>query len=223
MFQPFITALLERILEFAAKHPETFTKKDRKADLEKLKLPAPFIAYLAEVSEKALMKDIETATVFAKSGYKNVNLSGNKLFKAVAQFLREEFAGKLDFLDSEVSLMSDKSKREVVEKLINSSNNLADSLKNILLKKTYQQIASEIFKLSQKVEKTPYVLVQSPKEIETNMKKEIRAKLSEKEESAFPIFQINRKLVGGLRVFKDGKSVDHSWLSKVQYFTSLTN
>jgi hypothetical protein len=223
MFQKFTASLLEKILKFVTAHPDLFKDDNRSKTLEGLSLPKSFIDYLSEVSEKQFLKDVELASVFAKSGYRNVTLRKNKLFAAIAEFLTKDLASKLDFLDSEIALMKEKDKREVVEKLIKGESSLAKSLREVLVRKTYQQIASEIFKLAQSVETTPYLVVQSPREIDLKLKREIREKLSERAKSSFPIFQINRKLVGGLRIFEDGKSLDHSWLSKVQYFTSLTN
>jgi len=73
------------------------------------------------------------------------------------------------------------------------------------------------------VEESPYILIQSPREIEPKLKKEIRAKIREEKSNHFPIFQINKKLIGGIRVFKDGETTDNSWLSRVLHFTSLTS
>jgi F0F1-type ATP synthase delta subunit len=36
------------------------------------------------------------------------------------------------------------------------------------------------------------------------------------------VFQINRNLIGGMRIFADGKVVDNSWLSRINYISSLT-
>jgi F0F1-type ATP synthase delta subunit len=223
MFQKFTAALLEKIISFLQSHPDFFSDKNRSKTLEKLSLPKSFVEYLTDVSEKQFLKDVELASIFAKSGYRNVSLRKNGFFNAMAQFLTNELVAKLDFLDSEIALMKEKEKREVAAKLIKGESTLAKSLRDILSRKTYQQIASAIFKLAQNVDKTPYLLVQSPREIDLELKREIRESLSETAKNSFPIFQINRKLVGGLRIFEDGKSLDHSWLSKVQYFTSLTN
>jgi len=54
------------------------------------------------------------------------------------------------------------------------------------------------------------------------LKREIRQTLSKDHPYSLPVFQINKKLIGGIRIFKDGEVQDHSWLSRVEYFTSLT-
>ena len=223
MFKEFLSAITEKITDFLIANPNFFEESDRAAVLEKnLKLPASFTNYLKEVNEKEFLSDLKLTLSYTKSA-KDLNVKKSKLFKALVSFLTGDLARKIDLLDNEYYLYQVSDRQKIVDKLINSDSRLAETIKNILLNQTYQQISSEIYKLSSKVKQTPYTLVQSPREIPTELKKEIRDNLRKDNEDIYPIFQINKKLIGGIRIFQDGQSTDMSWLSRVLHFTSITS
>lgn len=221
MYSKFTSALLQKILTFLNDHPDLLNQKERKA-LDKLTLPEAFKNYLHEVSEAEFMKDVTLASKFAK-GDKGLNLKGSKFFEAIVEFITSDFARKLDLLDSEYYLFSLENRHKIADKLVSGDSPLAESLRDIILTKTYQQISSATQKLLRQVGSFSFILVQSPSEISPEIKKDIRQKIREEDEKAFPVFQINKKLIGGIRIFKDGESDDLSWLSRVLHFTSLTS
>jgi len=225
MFEPFVTATIQKITLFIGEHDDFFQKnpKQRAELIEKgLKIPEAFQDYLTELNEKDFFKDLNLIVQYA-SGTKDLNFRKNRFFHALTSFLTGDFARKMDLLDNEFYLYSTKDRETIVEKLIAGTSQLAEALRNILLNQTYQQITSANYKLVSAVEESPYILIQSPREIEPKLKKEIRAKIREEKSNHFPIFQINKKLIGGIRVFKDGETTDNSWLSRVLHFTSLTS
>lgn len=215
MFNSFLTALIQKITAHLAKHPEKF------GNFDKLSVPKSFKAYLENTNEKKFMDDLKLALNFIQDP-KNANVKNNKLFIALLEFLTNDLARKIDHLDGNFYLLEKSKRQEIVNQLIKADTTLAETLKEILVNNTYQQIADSVQNLAQKVNQSPHILVQSPREIDTELKKQIRTHLSEQNPLTLPIFQINRKLIGGLRVFKNGESVDHSWISRVLRFTSLT-
>lgn len=223
MFKDFLTALLEKMLTHLVKHPDFFTKKEgaQEKELENLSIPATFKKYLEKVSAKEFMSDLTIVTAYIHSP-KNAQIKNNEFFKHFVEFLTLELARKIDHLDSKFYLLPKKERDEIIEKLISGDSQLAKSLKSILANYTYQQLAAEIVELSAKVANAPYVVVQSPREIDTELKREIRTQLTEKYPLSFPAFQVNKKLIGGIRIFHNGQTDDHSWLSRVLRFTSLT-
>ncbi len=224
MFNTFVAGLMEKIFHFLINHPDLFKSENKKRAemLEGLKLSKLFKEYLLEVSEKHFMQDMAQALKFAH-GEKDFNAKNNKFLEKVAEFFTTEIAFKIDMIESGFYLMSAKERRDIVDALIPGESEAAISMKDILVNFSYQQIANEIYKLSSSVKETPYVLIQVPREIDHQLKKDIRKKFLEKHPLSFPFFQINRKLIGGIRIFMDGKTVDNSWLSRVLRFASLTS
>lgn len=224
MFNNFLTALLHKIFEFLVAHKTFFelSEKDREHLLENLNAPAPFKQYLQDVNGNAFMKDMKVVLNFIIDS-KKTNIKGNKFLEALAVFFIKDVAKKLDYLDGDFALLNGENRKEVVNKLIPTKSLLAEALRNILFNYSYQQLGQGIYNLAGKVMTTHLILVQSPRPIEIKLKKEIREKLAEQYFPSLPMFQVNKKIIGGLRIFKDGETIDHSWLSRVLHFTSLTN
>ena len=224
MFNAFVAGLMEKIFHFLQKHPDLFKLEDkqRAEALENLQLAKPLKEYLATVSEKKFFEEIHQALNFSQNA-KDQSLTGNKFLLSVIEFLTNDIALKIDLLPENFSLLKVKEREEIAEKLISGDSSAAESLRAILVHFSYQQIANEIYTLSNKVHEVPYIIVQTPRAADHELKREIRKKLLEKHPNSFPSFQINRKLIGGIRLFINGQNIDHSWLSRVLRFASLTS
>jgi len=75
--------------------------------------------------------------------------------------------------------------------------------------------------LIEESENSHYILVQSPIKLEAKMKDEIRENLVKRYPNSSPVFIVNRDLIGGLRIYVDGKTEDLSWISKINILTSI--
>lgn len=223
MFSQFLTALVHKKLEHLKAHPDFFSMNDEKKKevLSKLTTPETFRNYLSNISETEFISDLEKIVHYIQDE-KSVQIKNNSFFKAFTEFLTHELARKIDYLDSKFYLLSKDDRTDFIEKLIKGESNLAVSLREILINFTYQQISTEVFQISAKVVDSPYIVIQTPREIDTELKKEIRTELLKRNPLTFPTFQINKKLIGGLRIFNNGETIDHSWITRVLRFTSLT-
>lgn len=223
MFKNFLTALLEKITHHLMNHTDFFDHKSawRKENLEHVSIPKTFKVYLEELEEKDVIEDLQLIVRYIQNP-KSTEIKGNKFFLTLLEFINTELGRKIDQLGSDYYLMPQDQRKEVIVKLLPGESHLARALREVLENQTYQQLTSEISNLGHKVAQVPYIVVQSPREIDTNLKREIRAHLYEQNPLSFPSFQINRKLIGGVRIFNNGKTIDHSWLSRVLRFTSLT-
>lgn len=63
------------------------------------------------------------------------------------------------------------------------------------------------------------IRVQLPADAATSDRQFLRQELFKQYPTYFTQFSIEPKLVGGLRIFKDGKMIDLSWRSKIKQFT----
>ncbi len=224
MLNTFVAGLLEKIFHFLVKHPDLMQLEGSKRAtiLENLQMANCFKEYLETVSEKTFLTDMQQALVYSQNP-KESKLKGNKFFTKVAHFLTTDIALKIDLLDENFALLPVKERETVVEKLISGDSSAAESLRSLLVNFSYQQIAEEIYTLSNSVKETAYILVQVPRTVDHELKRAIRKQLLEKYPHSFPFFQINRKLIGGIRLLVDGQTVDNSWLSRVLRFASLTS
>ena len=141
MFKEFLSAITEKITDFLIENPNFFQEDDRAAILEKkLKLPSSFTQYLTEVKEKEFLADLKLTLSYTKNT-KDLNIKKSKLFKALVHFLTGDLARKIDLLDNDYYLYQVSDRKKIVDKLINSESKLAQTIKNILLNQTYQQVS----------------------------------------------------------------------------------
>lgn len=205
---------------FLVKHEDFFNgdEKAREKALDSVRIPAPFKHYMAKVSEANYLADMKLVVNYLQAP-KATTLSKSEFFAALAGFFSGPFARKLDMLTSEYYVFDAKDQIKVVDALIKSDTQLAEALKGLLLTKTYQQLSTAIQTLCESVSESPVIVVQSSCEMSAELKKEVRKHFTDQNPHYFPVFQINRKLIGGLRVFQGGETKDHSWLSRVHALT----
>src|SRR3989338_2899338 len=166
MFKDFLTALLHKITVFLTSHKDFFEHKEsaREKMLENLSIPEAFKTYLLKISGKEFLKYLEIAILYLEDP-KGANIKNNGFFKSVLEFFSKDLARKIDYLDSNYYLTGKEKRSKFVEQLIKGDSILAQSLRTILINYNYQQIAEKIYELANKTEKTPFIVVQSPREI----------------------------------------------------------
>lgn len=226
MFNEFLSALIYEILAFLSKHPDFFElgEKTREEKLEHLRIPAQFKVYLVLVSGAHFLKDLKLILqVTNGENMEGLPLSGSPFFKSVLHFFVESFASKLDEVEAKDYLLSYEKRLEKAQNLFESKSRMAYALRDLIVGNSYQELSQAISNLSQYIAGADFVLVQAPREVESELKKEIRKGLSGEHPSCFPVFQINRQLIGGLRLFVNGKAQDKSWFSHIQKLTSLSS
>lgn len=223
MFSGLLTALVVDLVRFLGKHPDFFDRKaDAKDDAVKtLKVPASLKHYLAHVSEEHFLKDLRLAMQCINGAdIHQLGLHGNAFFKAVVEFLTTSFAGKLDDLPSRFYMLPYVDRVKVVSEVIESDNAVAASLREMVVVNSYQEIATAVEDLAKEVVGAPTLLVQIPRDISAELKKDMRSALQAEHPHSFPIFQINRGLIGGFRLFLNGTAKDFSWFNRIVKLTS---
>ncbi|MFA5793159.1 MAG: hypothetical protein WC897_04820 [Candidatus Gracilibacteria bacterium] len=224
MLNSFFTALLHELLGFASKHPDFFSEKteEREEKLKNLKVPVPFKHYLQNVSEDHFVKDLHlTLDLLSGAQMVQLPLKGSLFFKAVLEFFTGTFASKLDELSNSYYLLPYEKRIEEAKRIIESDSLVARALRDLLVDNSYQEIASTLEQLSNLVVGGAMVLVQTPRDAGTLLKKEMRGTLSKEYPLSFPKFQVNRELIGGFRVFVNGTTKDFSWFARILKITTL--
>lgn len=227
MLDRLLTAMVYEILSCISKNSELFADNNvkDKALASAHGLPAQVKTYLESVPEGQFFADLTTITQVIHSGVASLSMKDkdNALLKAVAQFLVKNFAKKLDSIPLDYYRLSKSDQRKKVEEMVKSDGFIGQSLKDLLVDYSLQELNQGLADFIRQITNSSYILVQSPREISKETKEDIRMQLYQKfGESSFPVFQINKNLIGGLRVFVDGKVADHSWLGRINYLTSIT-
>lgn len=209
MFKNFLSALVLEMLRSVDKSRE-------------FKGPKLYKDYLDTVSEEDLLKDLRLALqVINGADLAQLDLKKSAFFKATLEFFLDHFVSRLDALGSHFYLLPYEERQKQVEALIGSDSHTASALRDILVNSSYQEITEALEELSKSVSDADTIVVQTPRDISLELKKEMRKKFAEDYPLSCPAFQINRQLIGGFRVFINGQSHDFSWFSQVQKLSSL--
>lgn len=215
MLKPFLAALLYEIVRFLKKH------RRLEENISELKIPEPFKKYIASAAEKNVLADLKLVIDFVSKGTTS-GLRGNAFFTALIEFLTKTLAMRIDAMHAGFHLSEDQ-RSAIALKLIPGDTALASALRTLLLRYSYQEWAQEISRLTRLVSNAPTLVVQTACNIDLNLKKEVRKELSQKNSHSFAAFQINRKLIGGFRIFREGKTTDYSWKNRIDQLLSPTH
>ncbi|MGL5830684.1 MAG: F0F1 ATP synthase subunit delta [Candidatus Altimarinota bacterium] len=173
-----------------------------KAELKKSdRLPEEIKAYLAEVKDEELLEDLKELTGYIGSGALYLN---GGLAKSLKTFLTATLPEHVDG-----------------QKNFDIKGKFGEALNDLLKNNSDKEITQLINDFIGLIGETPFIMVQSPRPIEIDLKKEIRKNLNEKYGANFVSFAINKNLVGGLRIFVNGETSDLSWLSKINTITNI--
>lgn len=162
--------------------------------------PTEIETYLASTNEKELLLDIKSVLD---------NKYSSKLSKAFADFCVNQVPKHLDAFESQNAPLW--------------KGRFGNQLHTFYSSAPEKQILGTIHTFVSKVFKSPFIVVQTPIRLEQDQKASIREELVEKHPHSVPSFSVNKNLIGGLRVFVDGKTHDHSWISQINKLTSITN
>lgn len=222
MLNKFITVLIIEITRFLTSNKDFFelSQEKREKALSEVKFPTSVKTYLLTVNAETFTQELAGILKYIKNA--PVKLEENEFAKSICSFLVNNFANDVYSLPVDYFKLKYSEQIETVNKVIKSNSELAISLKQILTDYSYQEILNGIFSLLQKSFSSPLVIIQSPCEVDFETKKEIREKVSqETQKTCLPIFQVNKNLIGGLRIFVDGKVSDYSWMGAINLITSL--
>lgn len=216
MLNKFLQSVITESLRSA-----TTTDFFKKADQVKTSFPTEIGAYLTSTSEKDFLRDTHQIIKLLNKE-KGLDLSDNKFLESILSYLCVDLGATLDSLDSKFYLSNRSNQEKTLSELIKEKHTLVEPTIELILSSNYKSLLKETNELATKIGKNSYIVVQTPRETNKELKKSIREKLQEKYgKTSLPMFAVNQNIIGGLRVFVDGEVTDHSWLGKINYITSI--
>ncbi|MBI5755267.1 F0F1 ATP synthase subunit delta [Candidatus Peregrinibacteria bacterium] len=202
MINTLLLSLLHDIFAFLKEH-RNFFQKDEKGRRELISgknlFPEIFEQYLGKISETEFLYDIQNYKTFEK----------NKFLETFSRYLVTDFAALLDKVTHANSTVP------------KTYGLFGTMLLETLEENSYQEITEEVSRFLEKTKKSPSTIVQTARNISSTFREEIRKKLLGMNPMIFPIFQVNRNLIGGMRIFSNGKTLDESWFSRINTITTI--
>lgn len=218
-------AIIAEILVFLKENQTFFEDKSGKDALEKLTLPKPVKEYLLQADADQFVAEFSELVRFITGSVRKQELGSlmeNQLLKAIVKFWSFDVMDHLDVLTTDFYLKSKKDQLNQLADLVLGEGMVSDALRDLIATASAQELAKHVREFVGQVLASPLIVVQTPREVAYEFKKEIREQLrAEYGDGSLPVFQINRNLIGGMRVFVDSEVKDFSWLGRIKLITSL--
>ena len=214
MIDKIILLCLSLLLKFLDENSDFFegTKSDKKSFISDSKLPTFLKMYLLEVKQDKFLSDLKDTTKYLKT---SVVSSNNSFMKSVSLFLSYSLSVKIDSLPLNYDLESLDNRKVTLEKLISGKTDLAEILVEYLSNSNLQVIFKQIQSLANKFADKKSVVVQSANVLSYDLKQNVREYFHKLDKFCYPVFSVQPKLLGGLRIIVDGKSIDSSYASMI--------
>lgn len=181
--------------------------------------PEALKAYMTRFEAEDFMDDVKVAIQAFEIEPEH---KGNAFLDAIAGFVSTDFGYLLDRLESSFFFEPLDQRRETLKHLFPGQSDLNYMMRDFFNQNTYQELTHQACDLLSQLKEAYTIVVQTPIEMSADRRKAIREAFNKKHAYVFVEFQVNPPIIGGMRVFENGKVVDHSWLAKVQAITQLT-
>lgn len=141
-----------------------------------------------------------------------------QLLKEYAQHIEEKIFPILDKIPSGFFVAESDKKEKILEVVFEDSTYMTQVMKKHLSLMSGQQLQNNCAKVFASIGMQS-VIVQTARECDPKMKADIRKKYA----GEYVVFQVRSGLLGGMRIIKDQKVSDASWLGKLTTLKKVAN
>jgi hypothetical protein len=211
MIKNLLLSLIYDVLKILTQNKDFFEKSEnqRKEICAGIHdVPKKVCEYLSEVSAETFFKDLDVCVEYVNSTEGQEPTLKNKLTSALGEFIAYEMPEIIEA-------------GEHANAKIEYKGTFGAVLKDLIKNNSYQEITGAMESFMDSIKHIPAILIQSPYEIDSKLKTEIRQELQKNHPHSIPIFAVNKKILGGFRIFVNGAIKDYSWLSKINRITSI--
>lgn len=224
MLKEFGLAAIKDFIGFLKKESNFFSL-DEKAKQEMITnhfkddYPTVLTDYLKKATEGQFLKEVKQAlSVFDRSVYADPK---NELITALAYYISKDFAHHFDQLNISFFFDGLPERLKALKDLFPGELALSQTVRDVVLVSTYQEIGAMANAALSYIKEVPSIVIQTPVELDSELRLPIRSYILEKYPFSFPEFQVNPQIIGGMRIFAGGKVMDHSWMGKIQAIANL--
>lgn len=157
--------------------------------------------YLLHISEIHFQKDLKAFLKYLKENHLEQIAHKDSLFSALENFFVKEFALNLDAPEKND---------------LNHKGYFLAAIKDLIENESYYQLTLAVNQFLKNLKHSSLIIIQTPRKIRYDFRQQIRHKIQQNFPVSLPIFQVNRDLIGGIRLFLNGELRDYSWISKIE-------
>ena len=214
MIDKIILLCLSLLLKFLDENSDYFegTKSDKRSFLADSSLPKFLELYLLEVKQDKFMSDLVDTTKFLNQGTVS---STNSLVKSISLFLSYSLAMKVDSLPGNFDLNPLEKRKEILSHTISGKTELGELLVDNIASSNLQLINNQFKSLANNFSENKSVVIQSSNVLNPKLKQKVREYFHKIDKFCYPVFSVQPKLLGGLRIIVDGQTIDSSYANMI--------
>jgi F0F1-type ATP synthase delta subunit len=215
-----ISILLHETLDFLNKHQDLFelNAKDTEVAFDRASLSAFSREYLLDIDGEQLLFDLANLT---KSLYSKTKPSAKNVLSAhISRFLCKLANQTAIGLDKSYAILDREEQISKLNAVFKAENTVMKAYKEFVLANSFEGLISKIRNFAahngEFVEVTIQMATDSSAADRRQMVTEFTTKYGD---MTLIYFQVNPKLIGGMRIFANGQLTDLSWQKKIETLT----
>jgi hypothetical protein len=222
MIQSLLTHIIFKIFRMLMRHRDflSLPEGQKRAILKEFYTEHdPFFDYLLKADEQGFLTDLKELLPFLKTPLpREATLPAtNMLAVTIGYYIAGPLAELLDKIPASYFALNMDQKLKWLNDELKAPAILAGGLSVYNAQELFQELHLFLRAIDPS---TPFLVVQMAVETEADTRKQIRAHYFKEHRFAFPYFQVIKQLYGGMRVLKNGKLIDNSWLGMIERVTS---
>jgi len=218
----FISILLHETLSFLSQHPNLFdlNAKDTEVAFDRASLSAFSREYLLDVDASQLMFDLKDLTTSMKS---NVSPSAKNVLSAhISRFICKLANQAAIGLDKSFANMTSEDQLGRLQAVFKTDNSVMKAFKELVLHNSFESLVSKVRSFVSQQNDFVEVTVQFALDVTASERRQIVSEFTNKYgDMTLVYFQVNPRLIGGMRIFANGQLTDLSWQKKIETLTNI--
>lgn len=218
----YISILLHETLSFLSQHQDLFdmNAKDTEVAFDRASLSAFSREYLLDVDGDQLIFDLADLNKSLK--LKTQVSAKNVLSAHISRFICKLSNQAAIGLDKSFANMTREDQLSRLQAVFKTDNSVMKAFKELVLHNSFESLVSKVRAFVSQQTEFVEVTVQYAVDVTASERRQIVSEFTNKYgDMTLVYFQVNPRLVGGMRIFANGQLADFSWHKKIETLTKI--
>ena len=218
----YISILLHETLSFLSQHQDLFdmNAKDTEVAFDRASLSAFSREYLLDVDGDQLIFDLADLNKSLK--LKTQVSAKNVLSAHISRFICKLSNQAAIGLDKSFANLTREDQLGRLQAVFKTDNSVMKAFKELVLHNSFESLVSKVRAFVSQQTEFVEVTVQYAVDVTASERRQIVSEFTNKYgDMTLVYFQVNPRLVGGMRIFANGQLADFSWHKKIETLTKI--
>jgi F0F1-type ATP synthase delta subunit len=218
----YISILLHETLSFLSQHQDLFdmNAKDTEVAFDRASLSAFSREYLLDVDGDQLIFDLKDLNRSLK--LKTQVSAKNVLSAHISRFICKLSNQAAIGLDKSFANLNREDQLSRLQAVFKTDNSVMKAFKELVLHNSFESLVSKVRAFVSQQTEFVEVTVQYAVDVTASERRQIVSEFTNKYgDMTLVYFQVNQRLIGGMRIFANGQLADFSWHKKIETLTKI--